>query len=270
MTYEKDRRYIIPFEDVPAPRAEMPEISVEERRGNFAEVETGFPETTATREARRCLSCRRCLGCALCWAECKPEAIDFGIPDEELELEFDEVMITRGQDNAFEALNPELGFGTYPDVITDLQFERMLSPTGPTDGMVLSPRNGEVAGRIAVIQGHPEEGDHHLLPSLILGVNESIIALDRTQGLEVILVSPVCDSFKERFFSEAQKISGIQIVEGTPRSVRESAGGGCLTLSYSQNGNPKKDDFDLIVVLTKPKLSPEIKSLSRKLGQEVL
>jgi len=270
MTYEKVRRYIIPFEDVPSPRAEMPEISVAERRGNFAEVETGFLETAATREAGRCLSCRRCLGCALCWAECKPEAIDFDIPDEELELEFDEVMITSGQGNAFEALNPELGFGTYPDVITDLQFERMLSPTGPTDGMVLSPGNGEIAGRLAVIQGHPEEGDHHLLPSLILGVNESIIALDRTEDLEVILVSPVCDSFKESFFSEAQKISGIKIVEGAPVSVRESGGEGGLTLSYSQNGNPKEDDFDLIVILTKPKLSPEIKSLSRKLEQEVL
>ena len=66
MIYEKEKRYIIPFGDVPSPRAEMPEISVDERRGNFTEVETGFPEEMAIQEARRCLSCRRCLGCALC------------------------------------------------------------------------------------------------------------------------------------------------------------------------------------------------------------
>jgi hypothetical protein len=37
MIYEKEKRYIIPFEDVPSPRAEMPEISVSRRKGNFVE-----------------------------------------------------------------------------------------------------------------------------------------------------------------------------------------------------------------------------------------
>ncbi len=115
MIYEKQNRYIIPFDDVPAERAEMPEISVDERRGNFVEVETGFPEDEAVREAKRCLACRRCLGCALCWAECKPEAIDFSIPDENLELAFDEVVITRGQDNAFESIGGDLVVRTNTD-----------------------------------------------------------------------------------------------------------------------------------------------------------
>jgi len=122
MTYEKHKRYIIPFEDVPSPRAEMPEISVDERRENFSEVETGFPEEVAVKEAKRCLSCRRCLGCALCWAECKPEAIDFDIPDEEVDLEFDDIVITKGQDNGFHPFDGNLGYGSYADVITDLQF----------------------------------------------------------------------------------------------------------------------------------------------------
>jgi heterodisulfide reductase subunit A-like polyferredoxin len=270
MIYEKDRRYIIPFYDLPSPRAEMPEISVEERRGNFTEVETGFPEKTAVQEARRCLSCRRCLGCALCWAECKPEAIDFSIPDEELELEFDEIVITGGQDNGFHPLNPELGFGNYPNVITDLQFERMLSPTGPTGGLVLSPSNGEIASNIAIIQGHPEEDENHLLSSLIFGVNESIIALGRTESLEVVLVSTLCESFGEGYLSEAEKITGLQIVEGAPESVRKARDGDALNLVYSQNGKTKEGDFDLVVILTKPKLSSEIKSLSRKLEQDVL
>ena len=171
MIYEKEKRYIIPFVDVPSQRAEMPEISVDERRGNYTEVETGFPEDMAIQEAKRCLSCRRCLGCALCWAECKPEAIDFEIPDEELELEFDEVVITKGQENTFYPFNAQLGYGSYPEVITDIQFEHMLSPTGPTNGMVLSPLDGEVAKRLAIVQGHTKDDEEHLLSSLVLGVN---------------------------------------------------------------------------------------------------
>jgi heterodisulfide reductase subunit A-like polyferredoxin len=269
MIYEKVTRYIIPFGDVPSPRTEMPEISVDERRENFTEVETGFPEDMAIQEARRCLSCRRCLGCALCWAECKPEAIDFDIPDQELELEFDEVIITKGQDNAFYPFNPQLGYGKYPDVITDLQFERMLSPTGPFNGMVVSPLDGEIPGRIAVVQGDTGDDETHLLSSLVLGVNQSVIALDKTKDLKMVLISPLCESFQEKFFAQAEKIPGLQIIEGSPESVeKERDTQEPLLLKYSEKGEDKQKVFDLIVVLTKPKISPELESLSKKLKQD--
>ena len=270
MIYEKEKRYIIPFDDVPADRAEMPEISVDERRGNFTEVETGFPEEIAVLEAKRCLSCRRCLGCALCWAECKPEAIDFTIPDEELNLEFDEIIITKGQDNAFYPIDDRLGYGNHADVITDLQFERMLSPAGPTDGIVVSPFDGEIPARIAIIQGHPEEDEDHLLSSLILGVNEAIIALDTTKDLEVVLVSPVCRSFQEKFFYEAEKVPGLRIVEALPESIERGADNHPLMLTYVQNNESQQQNFDLIVILSKQKISPEIESLRKKLEQEVV
>jgi heterodisulfide reductase subunit A-like polyferredoxin len=271
MIYEKEKRYIIPFDDVPSPRAEMPEISVDERRGNFTEVETGFPEDMAIQEARRCLSCRRCLGCALCWAECKPEAIDFDIPDQDLEVEFDEVIITKGQENAFYPVNPRLGYGKYPDVITDLQFERMLSPTGPFNGTVVSPLDGEIPDRIAIVQGHVDNEEAYLLSSLILGVNQSIITLDKTKDLKMVLISPLCESFQEKFFDQAEKIPGLQIIEGSPESVeKQSDPQGPLLLKYSEHGEDKQDTFDLIVVLTKPKISPELESLSKKLKQDII
>jgi heterodisulfide reductase subunit A-like polyferredoxin len=270
MIYEKNRRYIIPFDDVPADRAVMPEISVDERRGNFTEVETGFPGDVAVNEAKRCLSCRRCLGCALCWAECKPEAIDFGIKPREMELTFDEVVITRGQDNAFEKINAQLGFGNYADVITDLQFERMLSPTGPTDGLVVSPHNGEIPKKVAIIQGNVKGGDDHLLSSAVLGVNEAILAINRVNDLEVNLISPLCQAFKDKFSDDAKKVAGLTIIEATPESVERPQEGGPLTLTYSQNGGSKKDDFDMVVVLTKPKIAPEVAALGKKLNQDVI
>jgi heterodisulfide reductase subunit A-like polyferredoxin len=269
MIYEKQKRYIIPFDDVPTPRAEMPEISVDERRGNFAEVETGFPEQVAVDEAKRCLSCRRCLGCALCWAECGPEAIDFSIPDEELNLEFDNVVVTKGQDNAFYPIAAELGFGTYADVITDLQFERMLSPTGPTDGLVVSPLNGDIPRRLAIIHGNPDKDDDTILSSLVLGVNESIIALDRVDGLEAVLISPLSQGFKEQFLSEAEQVSGLRIVDGRPDSVERAAEGASLTLHYSINGQQQKEAVDLVVVLTRPKILSELVSLSKKLEVDI-
>lgn len=266
MIYEKEKRYIIPFGDVPSERAKMPEISVDERRQNFKEVESGFPEDTAVKEAKRCLGCRRCLGCALCWAECNPEAIDFNIPDEMLEMEFDDVVVTNGQDNAFHPFNSELGYGKYPDVIVDLQFERMLSPAGPFNGMLLSPLDGRIPRNIAIVQGHPNDDDAHLLSSLIFGVNASIIALNNTEDLQVTLISPVCPSFQEKFFSTAQKVQGLKMVPGLPMSVEKGDEAQPLMLKFSNNGEEHQHAFDLIVVLTKPKISPEQMALLKTLS----
>jgi len=268
LIYEKENRYIIPFSDVPSPRVAMPEITVDARKLNFAEVETGFPEAEAVREAKRCLSCRRCLGCALCWAECTPEAIDFELADQRLDLEFEEIVLTRGQDNAFCQIKAELGYGSNADVITDLQFERMLSPAGPTQGLVLSPRDGEVPRRMAVIQGHPEAEETDLCSSLVLGVNESIVALDRTEALEVFMISPLCSSFQEKFLSQAKNISGLRLVDGVPESVERDPDTGMLGVQYSESGESKAASFDLIVILSKPKIPSEIEALSRKLERE--
>jgi heterodisulfide reductase subunit A-like polyferredoxin len=267
MIYEKEKRYIIPFGDVPTDRAEMPEITVDERRGNFTEVETGFPEETAVKEAKRCLSCRRCLGCALCWAECKPEAIDFGIPDQELALDFDDVVVAGGQDNLFHPVRADLGYGKYPDVIVDLQLERMLSPTGPTKGMVLSPLDGRIPATVALVQGNPEDDESQILSGLVFGVNAAVIALHNTRGLEVTLVSPVCSLFKEQFLSSAKNIPGLTIIPGLPISVEKGDSAQPLHLTYSNSGEESRQAFDLIVVLTKPKISPEMASLNKNLKE---
>src|SRR5512147_3045519 len=137
--YEKKGRYIVEFQDIPKARQHYIEIDVEERRNNYKEVELGFNEERALKEAKRCLSCRRCLGCALCWAECKPEAIVFEMEDELIDVEADEVILSSGVERAIELVYRKFGLGTNLNVITDLQFERMMSYSGPSNGIIIRP-----------------------------------------------------------------------------------------------------------------------------------
>ena len=146
----------------------------------------------------------------------------------------------------------------------------LLSPTGPSNGLVVSPLDGEIPERIAIVQGHSDDDEAYLLSSLILGVNESILALDKTKGLEVVLISPSCQPFQDGFLPEAKKVSGLQIIEGIPQSVERKQEGEPLTLNYDENGKQKKETFELIVVLTKQKISPELVSLSKKFEQEIV
>ena len=130
----------------------MPELEVEERALNFEEVELGFTEEMAIAEAKRCLSCRRCIGCGLCLAECDQDAIEYDQQPEPLTLSVDAIILAPGA----EVFNPsrlkELGYGRAPDIVTSIEFERLLSPTGPFGGRLLRPSDGEIPRTIAFVQ----------------------------------------------------------------------------------------------------------------------
>jgi heterodisulfide reductase subunit A-like polyferredoxin len=264
--YEKKGRYIIDFQDIPSKRAEMPEISVEERHGNFKEVETGFPEDVAVAEAKRCLSCRRCLGCALCWAECKPEAINFEMPDQDFDLTVDKVVLTSGMQRNIVPIAGNYG-NKHMNVVTDLQVERMLAETGPSNGLILRPQDGEVPKKIAFVQTFGSVDDKVRDATLIFGVNEAILARKKIEGVEISLISPDMDAFKAST-SDLDKVSGINFVNGTLVEAAEAGDNKDIDVKYDAGGE-KRETFDLVVLLTQPQLSPGIEDAAKQVGVEV-
>ncbi len=126
----------IPEDAEPRDRAEMPTLPLEERAG-FAEVELGFTEEQARAEAARCISCGGCSECKLCVSACKAQAIDHSMKDEVVELDVGSIIVSTG----FDAMDPtpltQYGYGTYPNVFTNLEFERLSNATGPTGGALL-------------------------------------------------------------------------------------------------------------------------------------
>ena len=264
--YEKKGRYVIDFQDIPAERAEMPEISVEERQGNFKEVETGFPEDVAVAEAKRCLSCRRCLGCALCWAECKPEAINFELPDQDLDLAFDKIVITSGLQRKIAPIAGNYG-NKHMNVVTDLQVERMLAETGPSNGLIMRPKDGEIPKKIAFVQTFASADEKLRNVALTFGVNEAVLAQKKIDGLDITFISPEMDAFKGSV-ADVDKVSGVNFVNGSVVEAAEAGDDGNIEVKYDAGGE-KSDTFDLVVLLTQPQLPPSIESAAKQLGIEV-
>jgi heterodisulfide reductase subunit A len=120
----------------PQPRARGQERPVE-GRGGFEEVELGLSELEARREASRCVACGTCSECGLCVANCKAGAIDHAMKDELVDLQVGSVIVATG----FDPMDPRplahLGYGRYPNVFTNLEFERLSNATGPTSGKLL-------------------------------------------------------------------------------------------------------------------------------------
>ncbi len=266
--YEKKGRYIIDFEDIPSKRADMPEIAVEDRKGNFKEVETGFAEDVAVAEAKRCLSCRRCLGCALCWAECKPEAINFDLSDQDVDLYVDKIILTSGMERKMAPISGNID-NKHMNVVTDLQVERMLADTGPSNGLILRPQDGEIPRRIAFVQTLGTIGDKIRAATLIFGINEAIIARRRMDDVKISFISPDIEAFKTSLGRGLDKVPGINFISGTVSAAAEVGDGRDIEVNYEAHGSEKLETFGLVVLLTEPQLPPYVANAAKQLGVEV-
>jgi len=133
-------------------RATMKTLSAKTRASNFDEVELGFSEKIAVKEAERCLNCAVCCECKLCVAACEKDAIDHSMVEEEVELIVGAIVAATGfQEISMKEL-PEYGGGKFKRVITGGQYGRLLSLVGPTAGKVLiPPEYNETPKRIAYI-----------------------------------------------------------------------------------------------------------------------
>ena len=136
----------------PIDRHEMPMLAAETRRASFDQIELGLSEEMAVQEGQRCLSCGLCCQCGECVRKCGPQAINLNEKERIRELEVGAIVVATGID-VFDAKKyPEYGYGKYPDVITNLQFERLCNASGPTGGKILRPSDGKVPNSVVFIQ----------------------------------------------------------------------------------------------------------------------
>jgi heterodisulfide reductase subunit A len=132
------------FKDTPKkPRTKMKERDPQKRRNDFEEVELGFTEEEAVKEASRCLNCGICIECHECERVCEAKAIDHDMKDEIKEIKVGQVLLTTG----FNTLNSDAlipyGYGEFEDVYTSLEFERIVNSTGPTQGKIVMKEGRE-------------------------------------------------------------------------------------------------------------------------------
>ncbi|MCU0574595.1 MAG: hypothetical protein MUC41_16610 [Syntrophobacteraceae bacterium] len=268
MMYEKKGRYIVEFQDIPTARQHQIEIDLEERRNCYKEVELGFNEERALAEARRCLSCRRCLGCALCWAECKPEAIIFEMEDEVFDIEAESVIISPGVERPIDRVDGRFGLGKVLNVLTDLQFERMLSDSGPSAGLVIRPFDGEIPSSIAFVQSYGSAAPQMHQAALTFALNEALMARKKLPQAEIAVFATSTEAFVSANEAELRKLDRITLQECAVGEVQESEDHG-ITLTLGSNGSGETRKFDLVVLITQPQVARAVKTLSKALGLDV-
>ncbi len=119
-------------------RIKIGTIHPKDRVNNFREVDLPITEQQAVAEAERCLGCGICSECLECVAVCERGAINHNLQDTIEEFSVGTIIMATGFKDFDPSLAPEYGYGKYADVITALEFERLINTSGPTAGKVLT------------------------------------------------------------------------------------------------------------------------------------
>ncbi|MEM3580726.1 MAG: CoB-CoM heterodisulfide reductase HdrA2 [Candidatus Bathyarchaeia archaeon] len=99
-----------------------------------------------------CLNKDGVIVCDKCIKACERQAIDFTMKPETVELEVGTIIVATGADVFDPSTLPQYGYGRYLNVITSLEFERLINAGGPSGGRLIRPSDMKVPKRVAFIQ----------------------------------------------------------------------------------------------------------------------
>ncbi|MEW6716500.1 MAG: FAD-dependent oxidoreductase [Chloroflexota bacterium] len=273
LTAEELKQKVTSGEITLQPRVEPALLSMEERVTSFREVVLGLTERQARKEAQRCLQCGICSECLECVYACGVNAIDHNMVSREETINVGAIILAPGYQAYNAALSEEYGLGKYPNVITSLQFERLLSASGPTGGQVLRPSDRKAPRRIAFLQCVGSRDQHHDYCSAVCcmyATKEAIVAKEHQPELDIHVFMTDMRSFSKgywSYFQRAKETYNVEYIRCRISAVHEDNPSKDLILHYqNETGKPASEQFDMVVLSVGMEISPSVRELGQRLG----
>ena len=263
-------------------RTEMKSRTASIRKLDFDEIYSGLTEEEAMLEAARCLSCGVCSECLQCVYACKANAIDHNMLETIEEINIGAVVLTPGAEPMKGDIRPEFGYGRYDNVVTSLEFERMLSASGPFTGVVQRPSDSKHPRKVAWIQcvGSRDDSCGHGYCSSVCcmyATKEAVIAREHDKSVQSTIFYTDIRAFGKGFdayIERAEKDQGVHYIRSMVSAVREIPGSRNLRLSYAtvdENGRPvnHEEEFDMVVLSVGLEVNTDAQQLAERLGVEL-
>lgn len=255
-------------------RFKMARRDPQERLRTFSEVELGFSEEEAYEEALRCLNCGGCCECKECVHACVANAINHRQQAEMVSLNAGAIIVSAGFE-PFDAIRKaEYGYGRYANVVTSLEFERILSAAGPFAGHIQRLSDGEPPTRLAWIQcvGSRDAGvgqDYCSSVCCMYATKQAIIAREHDSSIEPTIffidVRAMGKGF-ERYYERARGQHGVRYVRSMISRVVEDPVARDLEISYfDEAGELHEEIFDMVILSVGLKPSAATQELARTL-----
>ena len=218
-----------------------------------------------------------CLGlnplvCAKCIEVCEPKAIDPNMGEKIVEEDFGSIIVATGYDVYPKENIGEYGYGLMEDVIDSLQFERILSSTGPTEGEIRRPSDKKPVKKIAFVQCAGSRDRNYLeycsKVCCMYTAKHAILFKHRTpEGEAYVLHIDVRTGGKgyEEFYQRAQTEHNVVYIKSKPSKVYLNRRGNPVVVAVDLLTSRKIElEVDMLVLAT-----GMIPSISKELASEL-
>jgi len=205
-----------------------------------------------------------CLGqnpiaCGKCIEACEKECIDFAMKDEILEVEVGAVIVATGMEIYDPTPLDEYGYSSYPNVLTSLEFERLICSSGPLEGHLGRPGDLTVPKRIGFIQcvgsrtQDPERGNPYCSNFCCMNTIKTTQYLhDAFPDVESTVFYTDLRAFGKGFeeLLMRSRASGVKYIRGLPGEIYEDPETGNLHLMVENTSSNRLEShiFDMLVL----------------------
>lgn len=214
--------------------------------------------------------------CRACEKFCPTGAIRLDQKPEEIELRVGAVILALGSQPYDPAQEDVYHYVTQPNVVTSLEFERMLSATGPSMGHLVKASDGTEPAKIAWIQcvgsrsQHPGAATYCSSACCSIAIKQAMLAREHAHGdLDAAIFyidMRTQGKNAERYFNRAQQ-QGVRFIKSRVGSLAPAPDGNSLRLRYIlPPGDLREEAFDLVVLSVGSGTGPEQRQLATQLG----
>ena len=196
-------------------------------------------------------------GCRACVEACKYKAIDLEAKEREETVDVGAVVIATGwHPYPLEKL-PELGGGVFPDVISNVQMERIAAHSGPTGGRILRPSDGQPPKRVAFVQCAGSRDVKHLpycsAVCCLASLKQALYVREQLPETEVNLyyIDRRTPGRNEEMLTKVAAMSGVNLIKGKVGKVERNGDGGLhLRVEDVASSRLLSAEADLVVLAT--------------------
>ena len=219
------------------------------RKAAFKPAVRAAPNAYAIERGPYCDPCRKCEEI------CPTHAIDLDQEEWFEEIHVGAIIMAVGYKLYDPTPSQELGYGRFPNVITGLQFERLSSRSGPTEGIIERPSDGRRPDRIAWIQCVGSRDREHPYCSSICcmyATKEAVLAKQRFPGTECRVFIMDERAFSKEYtayFDQSKDLWGVQYTRCRIPEIKEDPETSNLVLRYQdEEGQFHRDIYDMVVL----------------------
>jgi heterodisulfide reductase subunit A len=220
-----------------------------------------------------------CIGCGICQGVCKAKAVEYDRKDELVDINVGAIILSPGFDEYIPAEANLYGYGTFKNVVTSIEFERILSASGPYAGRVLRPSDGEIPEKVAFLQcigsrDYSGVGNPYCSSVCCMyTAKEAVIAHEHMHQIMPTIFSMDVRAYGkdfDKYILRAEEEYGVRYIRSRISSLKEMPDTKNLKIKYeTEDGSIIEEEFHMVVLAVGLNPPNDARYLAEKFGVEL-